>query len=285
VPLTLIKPSPEHIPELGRICYTAFKDLQDRHRNPLDFPSVQHARRVLGMLVARPEFYGVAAEIDGELAGSNFLAMMDEVAGVGPITVDPPFQGHDVGRQLMLDVIREGKARGYKRIRLVQEAINTGSISLYASLGFETRHGLAMMSPPPAESDDASVRPAALQDLESMADLCRRIYKVPRRDEIKLLLELGFPVFLRVRDGKLAGYLIPGLFGHGVMETEEDAVMLARQAARRVPEPVAVFSPLDEHPLFKAFLDARFRTMKLLNLMTMGPYELPDRVWMPSINY
>jgi hypothetical protein len=43
---TLIPARAEHIPELGRICYEAFKDLQDRHRFLVDFPSVQLARQV-----------------------------------------------------------------------------------------------------------------------------------------------------------------------------------------------------------------------------------------------
>ena len=41
-------------PQLGRICYQAFKDLQDRHRFLVDFPSVQCARQVIGLLVTRP---------------------------------------------------------------------------------------------------------------------------------------------------------------------------------------------------------------------------------------
>jgi hypothetical protein len=55
----------------------------------VDFPSVQLARQVIGLVVTRPEFYGVAAMSTGELVGSNFLTVVDEVAGVGPIMVDP----------------------------------------------------------------------------------------------------------------------------------------------------------------------------------------------------
>src|ERR1700686_851342 len=104
---TLTAARPEHIPELGRICQGAFKDLQDRHNAFVDLPTVQVARQIIGLLVSRPEFYGVAATLDGELAGSNFITVVDEVGGVGPITVDPPFQGRKIGSQLMLDVLRE----------------------------------------------------------------------------------------------------------------------------------------------------------------------------------
>ena len=77
---TLIPARAEHTPELGRICYEAFKDLQDRHRFLVDFPSVQLARQVIGLVVTRPEFYGVAAMSDGELVGSNFLTAGTPIA-------------------------------------------------------------------------------------------------------------------------------------------------------------------------------------------------------------
>jgi GNAT superfamily N-acetyltransferase len=280
---TLIPARAEHVPELGRICYEAFKDLQDRHRFLVDFPSVQRARQVIGLMVTRPEFYGVAAMSDGELAGSNFLTVVDEVAGVGPITVDPAFQGRDIGRQLMLDVLREARDRGIAQVRLVQEAINPGSLSLYASLGFETRHGLGLMRPPAAASEDATVRPATSADLDILDVLCRHHYKITRRAELAMILEVGFPAFAREREGRICAYLIPGLLGHGVAENEADAVALATQAARRASDPIVVFCPLDEHPLFRAFLQAGFRNLKMLNLMTIGPYETPERVWMPSV--
>jgi len=88
----LIPVKPEHAGELGRICYEAFKDIADRHAFPPDVPSVQAGRAIIGMLASRPDFYRVAAMVDGELAGSNYLSLMDEVAGVGPITVDCAFQ-------------------------------------------------------------------------------------------------------------------------------------------------------------------------------------------------
>lgn len=281
--ITLTRTQLEHIPELGRICYEAFKDLQDRHRFVVDFPSVQLARQVIGLVVTRPEFYGVAAMMDGELVGSNFLTVVDDVAGLGPITVDPAFQGRGIGRELMLDVLREARERRITRVRLVQEAINPASISLYASLGFETRHGLALMRPPAAETEDPTVRSPTSADLDALDALCRSHYKVTRRAELAMILDVEFPAFVREREGRICGYLIPGLLGHGIGETEADLVALATQAARRASDPIVVLCPLEEHPLFRAFLQARFRNLKMLNLMTIGPYETPNLAWMPSI--
>ncbi len=49
--LELVQAESEHVGEMGRICYEAFKDLHDRHYFPLDLPSAALARQVLGMMV------------------------------------------------------------------------------------------------------------------------------------------------------------------------------------------------------------------------------------------
>ena len=40
-------------------------------------------------LIAHPGFFGIVAEHDGRIVGSNFLDERSMIAGVGPITVDP----------------------------------------------------------------------------------------------------------------------------------------------------------------------------------------------------
>ena len=282
----LVQAKPEHVSELGRICYEAFKDIADRHNFPPDFPSAHHARFVIGMLVSRPDFYGVAALVDGELAGSNFLSLTDEVAGVGPITVDCAFQGRDIGRKLMQAVIDHARDHNIQRVRLLQDGFNMLSISLYGSLGFDTKHATAYLRLAPAAKPDPSVRPVEPRDLDALDALCRRNYKSSRRNELAAALQAGLTPFTRQRDDRLTGYLIPGIFGHGVAETDADAVAIASQAARLVPPDRAYcFCPLDEGSTFRAFLQAGCRTVKILNLMALGPYEQPETVWLPSVLY
>ncbi len=99
----------EDVPELGRVCYEAFKDLCDRHGFPTDFASVEFAQQVVGMLVAQEQVYSIGA-FDGDTAkGSNFINMWSEVAGIGPISVDLAAQGEGLGRRLMEDVIAAGR--------------------------------------------------------------------------------------------------------------------------------------------------------------------------------
>src|SRR5271169_4928171 len=104
MPVECVPAKPEHVSELGRICYEAFKDLKDQHGVP-SFPSVAAARRLLGMLVQSETLYSVVAVLDGQPVGSNFLSLLDEVPGVGPLSVEVPHRKRGIGSALMQNVI------------------------------------------------------------------------------------------------------------------------------------------------------------------------------------
>jgi len=284
--IQLVPGKPEHVSEIGRICYEAFKDIADRHGFPPDFPSAGVARQITGMLVERDDFYAVTALLDGHVVGSNFLSLSDEVAGVGPVTIEIPEQGQDIGRALMQDVVDYGRRNGIERIRLQQDGFNMASLSLYASLGFEQKDACVLMQPAPALQADETVRPLAEADLPACEELSKRLYKSSRRNEVAATLRWRFPCFVREREGRIVGYLIPIIFGHGVAETEEDALALAGEAARSIPPEMArVFCPMSEASLYRKLLKAGCRAIKLMNLMAIGRYEPPGEVWMPSVLY
>jgi predicted N-acetyltransferase YhbS len=284
--IELRPPTAEDVSELGRICYEAFKDISDRHHFPSDFASAAMGRMIIGMLTAREDDYGVAAFMDGQHAGSNFLLVADEVGGLGPITVEVSLQGHGIGRALMQNVIDHAKETGLERVRLLQDSFNMTSLSLYASLGFDTKHPVGLLQPVPNEQRDQSIRPAADADLDAIEDLSRRIYKVSRRNEVASSFNSPFGSFVRERDGRTVGYFSIGLVGHGVAETEDDALALVREVARQMPPDFhRMFCPLTEGSLYRRFLGAGFRNVKVMNLMALGPYEEPEGVWMPSVLY
>lgn len=285
--LELIQPKPEHIPELARICFEAFQAIHERHAFPPDIPSLELARHIMEMLVTRNDFYGTAARVDGKLVGSNFISFTDEVAGVGPITVDPAFDGHGIGRALMNEVIKQAKQKGVRQIRLLQDSFNTKSLSLYASVGFDTRAPIGLMSAKAAAASDPTIRPATEADLPALDALCRQIYKVSRRGEVAAVLKMNHPVLLRERENnRLTGYLIPGFLGHGVAETEADALALAGEIPRRVPPELALFfCPLTLGDFYREAVKAGHRLRKIMNYMTLGPFPRPADIWMPSIGY
>jgi GNAT superfamily N-acetyltransferase len=284
--LELVPARPEHVSELGRICYEAFKDISDKHHFPSDFQSVALGRMIIGMLTASEDVYGVAAIVDGQPAGSNFLLTSDEVGGLGPITVEVSAQGDGVGRALMQDVIDHAKEAGVERVRLLQDSFNMTSLALYASLGFDTKHPVALMQPAPNEQPDDSVRLVTDADLDAIEELSRRIYKVSRRNETGANIRGPFRPFLRERAGRVVGYCSLGMPGHGVAETEDDLLALVREAARQTPPDFhRVLCPLTEGRLYRSFLSAGFRNIKVMNLMALGPYEESDGVWVPSVLY
>jgi ribosomal protein S18 acetylase RimI-like enzyme len=286
VAIELVSAEPQHAKELGRICFEAFKDLQDRGCGTRDFPTEETAQQVLGMLVQRNDFYSVSALDNGRLVGSNFLSLMDSVAGVGPVTIDPSYQGQGIGRALMQDVIDYARRNSIEQVRLMQDSFNAASLSLYASLGFDVKDTVALMQAAPSAEPNNSVRSIADSDLPAVENLSQRIYKNSRRNEVAAAAPYGFAAFLRERQGRVTGYLLPGNFCHGVAETEEDALDLITEAARRLPPEFArFFCPLSEGNFYRKTLQRGCRVIKVMNYMTLGPYEHPDEVWMPSVLY
>ena len=103
--IELRRPKPDDVPELGRICYEAFRHIAEAHGFPKDFVSPEFAVGIVGLLLSQERVYTSAA-YDGERPrGSNFINMWGDVAGIGPISVDIEAQGEGIGKQLMQDVI------------------------------------------------------------------------------------------------------------------------------------------------------------------------------------
>lgn len=288
--LELIRPEPEHVPELGRIFFESFQEFFDRHRAPADLPSREMAMGAMGMFIERPDFYGVAARSGGELIGSNFYSSTDAVAGVGPITVKSNVQARGVGRALMQNVVDHALANHGPQVRLVQDAINMTSLSLYSSIGFDVREPLILTELKPAPTPDESVRPVTEQDVDTCDGLCREIYKVSRKNELLVALvhgeEPGMTPYLREREGRIVGYAVPGFFGYGVAETNDDLLTILTQALRHLPPGSARWlCPARNTELYRMALRSGARALRCLNLMSIGPYEAPEGTWSPSIAY
>ena len=273
----------EDVPELGRICYEAFKDLSDRHGFPTDFATIEFAQQVVGMLVAQEQTYSVVA-YDGDTAkGSNFINMWGDVAGIGPISIDIGAQGEGIGRRLMDDVIAAARKQGYEMIRLCQDSFNMQSLALYTSMGFDTQEPLAYLELAADAKPDPGFRPATASDFDAMDELCQSIYHVSRKGDYEVFLALGFPMFVIDR-GQIAGYLISSALGHGVAETTDE--MLALYAGYGANAPGAhSFVPIRDGELYRGALAAGHRNIKVMNLMSLGPYEEPQGTYAPSVMF
>ena len=273
----------EDVPELGRICYEAFKYIDETHGFALDFPNVEFAQQMIGMLVQQEDVYGVGAFEGTVPKGSNFINMWGDVAGLGPITVDVSSQGTGIGRRLMEDGIAHARRQGYEMVRLCQDSFNMHSLALYSSLGFDTKEPIAYLQLSDASPVDPSFRPATTDDLSAMDELCRSVYRVSRKTECATLLQFGFPAFVIDR-GRIAGYLIGTPVGHGVAETDDDMLALLAGHGAAVPDAHS-FLPLRNGELYRRALAAGHHNQKVMNLMALGPYEDPQGTYVPSVNF
>ncbi|WP_448572315.1 GNAT family N-acetyltransferase [Trichothermofontia sp.] len=282
--LKLIPLHQDHVPDLARICHEAFSHFHDRHALPHDVPDLETGMQIISHLAARPDYAGVVATIGDQIVGSNFLLHGDPVAGVGPITVAPQTQARGIGRALMQWVIEESQHRGIHQVRLFQEATNTTSLSLYSHLGFSWRSAAALMQAQPALTDDASIRPLTLQDLDSVKALSVAAYGFSRAGDATQLLAAQIPGFIREREGRAVGYWLTSLFGHAGATTDDDLLALIAHAARHVPPSLGVFiCPLDRPDFFRRALAAGHRTRKVLSYMSLGQFTEPSGPYLPSI--
>jgi GNAT superfamily N-acetyltransferase len=283
--VTLRSANAQDIAELGRILYGAFETLADQHNFPRDFPSPEVAAGVVSMLTGHPGFYGVAAEENGRLAGSNFVDFRSPVAGIGPISVDPNAQNKGIGRRLMQAVMDEAVARNAAGVRLVQAAYHNRSLSLYTKLGFATREPLSLLqgTPPAEHFPGYEVAAATRNDLDACNRLCRTVHGFARSREVEEAVETGRARVV-VHQGRITGYATDvGFFAHAIAETNRDLIALI--AAPPEYSGPGFLLPTRNHEVFSWCLDRGLRLVMQMTLMSIGLYNEPQGPYLPSILY
>jgi predicted N-acetyltransferase YhbS len=283
--ITLRAGTPDDAERCGRICYEAFTAVAGQHNFPPDFPNAQSAVELLGQLLARNDIYSVVAEVDGRVAGSNFLWENAVVAGVGPITVEPDVQNVAVGRQLMEDVMRRAQERGFTGIRLVQAAYHNRSLALYTKLGFEAREPLSNVQGPAVGVNIPShtVRPVTERDVIACNHLCGRVHGHDRGPELLEAIKQQTAKLVEYH-GRITGYAtMIGFFGHAVGESNEDLKALIG-AATEFPGP-GFLLPTRNSDLLRWCLGNGLRIVQPMTLMTTGLYNEPAGAFLPSVVY
>lgn len=269
----------------GRICYDAFKTISEAHGFAPDFPAPEVPTGLLTRMIADPKFYGVVAEIDGRVVGSNFLDERNMIAGIGPITVDQAVQNRAVGRRLMDAVHDRAAAKNFAGVRLIQAGFHTRSLSLYAKLGYDVREHLACMQGNALNItiEGHVVRPAAEADIEACNRVCRQVHGHARDGEVRDALARGNATVVE-HDGRVTGYAtIVGFFGHAVGETNADVKALIG-AAKEFAGP-GFLLPTRNGELFRWCLTNGLRVTQPMTLMSRGLYNEPAGAFLPSILY
>ena len=286
-PSVTLRPGRESdAPACGRICFEAFGTLASQHNFPADFPSVEIATELIGMLLSHPGFFSVVAELDGEVVGSNFLDERSSVAGVGPITVDPKVQNRRIGRTLMEAVLERSREEAHPGVRLLQAAYHARSLALYTTLGFHPREAIACMQGEPLGVAEAgyAVRPATTDDFEACDRVCRDVHGHDRHGELADAITQGTARVVE-HDNRVTGYYATDLafFAHAVGETDREVTALIGAAEAFGGSGILV--PVRNMSLFQWCLGHRLKVVQVLTLMTLGLYNEPNGAYLPSILY
>ncbi len=286
--MELIRASTEHAEAVGRIFFEAFDQLARRHGFEPEIFSREFALGAATSMVSRPDMYGVVAVENGEVIGHNFVQLTDAVAGIGPICVDPSRQSRGLGRRLMRHIIDYALTNHGPMVRLYQESFNMVSLSLYTELGFTVTDPVVVLSVPIGE--DANVRKLTQADVDAADALCVATQKVSRKSELRSMIEKG-PGFGciphgRFAGGRLTGFVVPGFFGFAAGQTVEDVINTARVAVTSLPPPLRrMILPTRNGELYRCALAQGCRSLKLGQMMAMGPFEAPSGHWCPSVAY
>lgn len=287
VAIEIREATPDDTGAVARIMYEAFRRFHESRGFAPDFPDLETATGLAASQIDDPTTYAIVATSGGRIVGSNFVTEGDPIRGVGPISVDPDFQDAGVGRLLMQAVLKRGaKARG---VRLLQDAFNTKSMALYASLGFRVREPMAVMTGRPRDrlTADLRVRPMTPSDLIASDNLARRVHGYSRASETRAALARGTPVVLE-RGGRVVAYMtMPNLWllNHAVAETQADLMGLILGAGAASAEPIGFLAPIRNAEFFRWSLGQGFAVVKPMTLMTRGEYIDPRGGWIPSVLY
>ena len=283
--ITIRRATLADVPAAGQICFEAFHQINTAHNFPPDIPAPEMAAGFLSILFSHPGFYCVVAEQDGRVIGSNCLDERNQVAGIGPITIEAAAQNGGVGRMLMQAVTDRAKERNFPGVRLVQAAFHNRSLSLYAKLGFDAREPLSCMHGAKIgiQVDGCTVRPAEMRDLDACNRLCRAVHGHDRGGELADGIQQQTARVVE-RHGRITGYTSQlGFFGHAVAESNTDLEALLA-AAESIEDP-GILVPTRNADLFRWCLQHGLRVRQPMTLMTMGLYNEPAGAYLASVLY
>jgi predicted N-acetyltransferase YhbS len=141
-----------------------------------------------------------AAEVDGELVGSNFVTKWGSVGFFGPITVRPERQTQGIGKDLVEAVSSQLDAWGTRHAGLFTFPQSAMHLALYQKFGFHARFLTAIMAAPARSLGNPGFwsRYSELAETErdaaekSCCELTEEIYEgLDLRAEIRSVAALG----------------------------------------------------------------------------------------------
>ncbi|MGC2414670.1 MAG: GNAT family N-acetyltransferase [Stellaceae bacterium] len=212
----IIRPMTENdLPAAWRICRTAFGTFLGAP-DPANFWS---DRDLVHGRFGAEHVAGFAAELEDELAGSNFVTQWGSVGFFGPLTVDPERQGTGIAKALVEAVSAQLDSWGTSHSGLFTFPQSPLHLALYGKFGFHARFLTAIMMARAEASGTAvpwsryselseSEREAALK---SCRELTEAIYEgLDLGAEIRTVAarNLGDTLLLWDNGSRLAGFAV-----------------------------------------------------------------------------
>lgn len=174
----LIRPLREDdLPTASEVCGTAFATFLGMNRSG-------DADRVRTRWLMDPKA-AIAAELDGQVVGSNFAANWGSIGFFGPLSVRPDLWGRGIAQKLLEPTMELFRSWGSRHLGLLTFSQSPMHVGLYQKFGFWPRYLTAVMSKEPDPSRQAAgssrytqLTPAGQkQALQACRDLADSIYE------------------------------------------------------------------------------------------------------------
>jgi len=269
------------IPAAGELLFQAFNSVATQFGLK---PKFSHKKEGIGWAWALYHHHPVnifIADIDGQIAGLCCLNPRGAIGGVGPVAVDPQFQKNHVGREIMTALI--DAASPLESIRLVQEAYNPASFSLYHALGFLPVACLVELvcdaNTPFSPENSNSIKLATAEDLSELQAYDKPISKSDRSTDFKYYTQWG-KLFFSKPDGKVRG-LLAALSGPAGVNLGPLLADDERQAAELIQHAMSVLNGKSyrirlmarDQQLVNQLRQWGFSVHTLINLMVKGDWR------------
>ncbi len=266
---------------VGEILYESFNSVASKYGYAQKMKRAEAGESWAWALLHHGSNELLIAEVDKRIAGICCLNPRGNLGGVGPVAVDPSFQGHGVGVQMMRALLK--RAENLQSLRLVQEAFNPASFYFYYTFDFlpvENMLDLLLDKDVEQRTDlCANVSEMTAQDLEAVNGYDTPRSKSDRRADLAYYVKWG-KVFVYRGKSEIRGYLVslPGAetvqLGPLLTEGEQEARCLFQHAIavyknRRCQTRIMARNNV----LVKSLIELGFKIYCLDTLMVRGPWR------------
>jgi predicted N-acetyltransferase YhbS len=272
----------------GDVNFVAFHDVALRHGLRPVVTTPAEARSYLRHLLTFDPMGGLVAEQDGEIVGMAWVHPRGPVATIGPVAVDPRYQGRGIGRRLVESCI-ELAGRRTPQVRLVHESFNASSLALYLRTGFRVVAPLCEFELPAGQHVGAAspsgvrLRAGSDADQTRLVERDGRAFGAPRPQSVNLYLRRG-RVLIAERGKTLAGYAFGIAFGTlgylGSAAADDGDVVLELLAAQAgalggAAVTLRTLVPATDRRLVDGLLGLGFRVFRACHYMVRGGGTAP----------